>query len=226
MRDGTRWTLMGSPLPGRLVYDLLYRIGGARSRRGWDKGVGPELVRLVESGRVTPVTLPPGRAIDLGCGTGANVLFLSEQGFHAVGVDFSPVAVEQATRAARRRGLADRSRFVVGDVTAQRIRGVDGPFDLVVAYNTLQDLRGQDRSAMAATIRRLSRPGSVLVLWCYYGTQRELPLISYRGPSRLAPFVVTPGEEVALFGHDFDIERLDDPAPRSGAACFVLTYQP
>lgn len=213
-------------MPGRHTYDLLYRIGGARWRRGWDKGVGPELVHLVESGRLTPATLPPGRAIDLGCGSGANVLFLTEHGFDVVGVDFSPVAVEQATRASRRYGVADRARFVVGDVTAQRIPGVDGPFDLVVAYNTLQDLRGHARTAMAATVRRLSRPGSVLVLWCYYGAQRELPLISYRGPSRLAPFVVTPGEEVALFGTDFDIERLDDPSLRSGTACFVLTHQP
>jgi cyclopropane fatty-acyl-phospholipid synthase-like methyltransferase len=170
--------------------------------------------------------LPPGRAIDLGCGSGANVLFLAEHGFEAIGVDFSSVAVEQAERAGRRNGLADRARFVVGDVTAQRIPSVDGPFDLVVAYNTVQDLRMHDRPAMAATIRRLTRPGSVVVLWCYYGTLRDLPLVSYRGPSRLAPFVVVPGEERELFGSDFDIERLDSPAPETGKACFLLTRRP
>jgi SAM-dependent methyltransferase len=210
-------------VPGRYTYDLFYRIGGARWRRGWDKGVGPELVRLVESRRLTPSRLAPGRAVDLGCGTGANVLFLAENGFDAVGVDFSPVAVEQAQRAARRHGLADRARFVVGDVTAHGIPGADGPFDLVVAYNTLQDLRGHARTAMAATIRRLSRPGSVVVLWCYYGNLRDLPLVSYKGPSRLAPFVVTPGEEKELFGSNFDIERLDSPAAETGTACFLLT---
>ncbi len=213
-------------MPGRWTYDLLYRIGAARRSHGWDKGLGPELEDLVESGRLTPSTLPPGRALDLGCGTGANVLFLADHGFNAVGVDFSRVAVERAKQEAHRRGLAERARFVVGDVTAERIPGADGPFDLVVAYNTLQDLRGPARPAMAATIRRLCRPGSVVVLWCYYGSRRELPLVSYRGPSRLAPFVVTPGEEVALFGTDFDIERLDDASLRSGTACFVLTYQP
>lgn len=213
-------------MPGRRTYDLLYRIGAARWQRGWDKGVGPELVGLVESGRLTPSTLPPGRAVDLGCGTGGNALFLAEHGFDAVGVDFSRVAVEQAQRAAERLGLADRARFVVGDVTAERSPGADGPFDLVVAYNTLQDLWGRARPAMAATVRRLSRPGTVVVLWCYYGTKRELPLVSFRGPSWVAPFVVTPGEEVALFGDDFAMERLDEPAPETGTACFLLTRRP
>lgn len=213
-------------MPGRRTYDLLYRIGAARWQRGWDKGVGPELVGLVESGRLTPSTLPPGRAVDLGCGTGGNALFLAEHGFDAVGVDFSRVAVEQAQRVAERLGLADRARFVVGDVTAERSPGADGPFDLVVAYNTLQDLWGRARPAMAATVRRLSRPGTVVVLWCYYGTKRELPLVSFRGPSWVAPFVVTPGEEVALFGDDFAMERLDEPAPETGTACFLLTRRP
>jgi SAM-dependent methyltransferase len=213
-------------MPGRYTYDLLYRLGAARWRRGWDRGVGPELRSLVDAGRFTPATLPPGRAVDLGCGTGANVLFLAEHGFDAVGVDFSRVAVEKASDAARRHNLTDRARFVVGDVTAEVIPGAEGPFDLVVAYNTLQDLRKPARPAMAATIRRLSRPGSVVVLWCYYGALRELPLVSYRGPSRLAPFMVTPGEENELFERDFRIERLGNPAPQSGTACFVLTRRP
>lgn len=213
-------------MPGRWTYDLLYRIGAARWQRGWDRGVGPELLDLVESGRITPSTLPPGRAVDLGCGTGANVLFLAERGFDAIGVDFSSVAVDQAEREARRRGLTGRARFVVGNVTAERIPGAEGSFDLVVAYNTLQDLAESSRPALAATVRRLSRPGSVVVLWCYYGSRHDLPLLSYRGPSRLAPFVVTPGEEVELFGSSFDIERLDSPGPETRKACFLLTRRP
>jgi SAM-dependent methyltransferase len=213
-------------MPGERMYNLLYRIGASRWRRGWDWGVGSELRALVDSGRVTPSTQPPGRAIDLGCGAGANVLFLAQHGFDAVGVDFSKVAVEQATGSARRLGLSDRARFVVGDVTAERIPGVDGPFDVLVAYNTLQDIERSARPAMAATIRRLTRPGATIVLWCYYQDPNTLPLVSYRGPSRLAPFVVTPGEEVALFGRDFDIERLESPSPKPGTACFFLIRRP
>jgi SAM-dependent methyltransferase len=209
-------------MPSRRVYELLYRIGAAGWSRGWDTGVGPELAELVTSGRLTPETVPPGRAVDLGCGTGANVVFLAQSGFDAVGVDFSRAAVERATKAAAVRG-ADRARFVVGDVTAESMPGAEGPFDLVVAYNTLQDLVGEARVAMAETIRRLSRPGGVVVLWCYYQTKASLRPISFRGPSRLAPFVVEPGEERALFADAFEIERLQAPEPSSGKACFLLT---
>jgi SAM-dependent methyltransferase len=210
-------------VPGRLTYDLLYRAGGASAARGWDRGAGPELVDLLVSGRVTPGALPHGRAVDLGCGTGGNVMFLAAHGFDAVGVDFSGPAIAMASEQAAGRDLAERARFVRGDVTADQIIGAEGPFDLVVVYNTLQDLRGRARRSLARTIHRLVRPGGQVVLWCYYAEPRDLPIYSFRGASRLLPFVVSPGEEVTLFGEAFDIERLPEPGPASGSACFLLT---
>jgi SAM-dependent methyltransferase len=210
-------------MPGRWAYDLLYRIGAAKRWRGWDKGTGPELVELLESGRITSESLAPARAIDLGCGTGANVLFLAEQGFQGLGVDFSPVAVTKARQAAEARGLADRARFVVGDLTAPNIDGLDGLYDLVIVYNTLQDLVGSARVHLADTVRRLTRPGSLVLLWCWYKALEELPFISLRGPSRLLPLVVAPGEEEDLFGEAFDIERLPRPEPGTDRACFLLS---
>jgi SAM-dependent methyltransferase len=210
-------------VPGRVTYDLLYRAGVAGASRGWDRGPGPELVDLVGSGRITPDVLRPGRAVDLGCGTGSNVMFLAAHGFDAVGVDFSKAAIAMASEEAVALSVADRARFVFGEVTADEIPGAGGPFDLVVVYNTLQDLRGRARFALARTIHRLVRPGGKVVLWCYYADPRDLPLYSFRGPSRLLPFVVRPGEEVALFGGAFDIEWLPEPRPTSGAACFLMT---
>jgi SAM-dependent methyltransferase len=211
-------------VPGRLTYDLLYRTGAADAARGWDRGAGSELVELVVSGRVTPnMQAPPGRAVDLGCGTGANVLFLAAHGFDALGVDFSKAAIEMASDEAAARSLGERARFACGDVTSDEISGAEGPFDLVVVYNTLQDLRGRARMALVRTIHRLVRPGGQVVLWCYYADTRDLPLYSFRGPSRLLPFVVRPGEERASFGEAFDIERLPAPEPASGAACFLMT---
>jgi SAM-dependent methyltransferase len=210
-------------MPGRWAYDVLYRIGAAKRWRGWDKGIGPELVELVESGRITRESLAPGRAIDLGCGTGANILFLAERGFQGLGVDFSPVAVTKARQAAEARGLSDRARFVVADLTAPSIDGADGPYDLVVVYNTLQDLIGSARAHLAGAVHRLTRPGSLVLLWCWYKVPAELPFISLRGPSRLLPLVVAPGEEEQLFGQAFHIERLPRPEPDSDRACFLLS---
>ncbi len=196
----------------RWAYELMYRVGAP-----WEGPARAELVGLVESGRLTP-----GRAIDLGCGSGANAIFLAEHGFAVTGVDFSRVALDKARRAAAPSPARDRVTFVEGDLTAERIPGVEGPFDLVVDYGTLDDLRGDNRSAMARLMTSLTAEGGTCLLWCFYARLEELPFISFKGASRMAPPIV-PGEETALFGGAFEIERLPEPPEGSRAACFLMT---
>src|SRR5262245_52621837 len=65
----------------------------------WDTGIpDPMLVEVIES-RV----IPPGCTLEVGCGTGTNAIYLAQQGFDVVGVDISPVAVENARAKARGR---------------------------------------------------------------------------------------------------------------------------
>jgi SAM-dependent methyltransferase len=206
-------------MPGRTVYDLLYRVGAARWKRGWDSDAGPELVRLVEDGTLSPDRLGGDRAIDLGCGSGANVLYLAGHGFDAMGVDFSAVAVRQARERASALGLSGAA-FVEGDVT-RPVDGVEGPFDLIVLYNVLQDLDAAGRAAAVELARTLARTGSRVLAWCWYAPKASLPLVSYKGPSRLAPFVIEPGEERELF-EGFQVER-PQPQPGPRKALFLLT---
>ncbi|MFV0453115.1 MAG: class I SAM-dependent methyltransferase [Propioniciclava sp.] len=78
----------------------------------------------VWSGRVNPVLaaivaeLPPGRALDLGCGEGGDAVWLAEHGWTAVGVDLSPTAVERGRREARARGLSEEVTLVAADLEA------------------------------------------------------------------------------------------------------------
>jgi SAM-dependent methyltransferase len=201
----------------RAIYNLLYRVGAP-----WDGPPRPELVALVESGALTPARLAPGRAIDLGCGTGANVRYLARHGFEATGVDFSSVAL----RAARTRAMAEEARgsihFLEGDLTAGEIVGITGPFDLLVDSGTLDDLDPAGRRAMAGLIANLARPGAAFLFWCFWGPRSDLPRISLSGPSRSVPHI-EPGEETALFGDDFSIERLATPDPATRTACFLMT---
>lgn len=203
-------------MPQPWIYNLIYRFGAP-----WEGGPRPELVALVESGRLSLERLSPGRAVDLGCGSGANTLYLAERGFEAVGVDFSKTALRKARRAASERELGGRVRFLRGDLTANEIPGAEGPFDLLIDYGTLDDLKDEARRAMAATVVRLSRPGSMFLLWCFYARASDLPLISFSGASKLAP-AIAPGEERELFGEAFDIERLLEPPDGSRAACFLM----
>jgi SAM-dependent methyltransferase len=197
------------------LYDWMYRRGAP-----WEIGPRSELVELVEAGTLSATALP--RAIDLGCGSGANALFLAEHGFDVTGVDFSSVALAKARQAADEADLSERCRFVEGDLTAASIPGVDGPFDLLVDYGTLDDLRGAARLAMAATITRLSHDASRFLLWCFQAERAALPWFSFSGPSRVYPGLA-PDEQDRLFGDTFAIERLPDPPPDTHCACYLLS---
>ena len=195
------------------MYDLLYRFGAP-----WEGGPRSELVSLVESRRLDPAKLP--RAIDLGCGSGANSVFLAEHGFDVTGVDFSPVALSKARALATEHAVT--VTFVQSDLTAGHIPGADGPFDLQVDYGTLDDLKGARRDAMAATIIRLAHPGATFLLWCFCAEPADLPLISFNGPSRLSG-ALTEREIARMFEKNFSIERLPGPPRGSLFGCFLLT---
>ncbi|HVC24662.1 MAG TPA: class I SAM-dependent methyltransferase [Acidimicrobiales bacterium] len=59
-------------------------------------------------------TLAPGRALDLGCGTGRNAIWLAGRGWRVTGVDASTVGLSQARERAHRAGLD--LELVNGDV--------------------------------------------------------------------------------------------------------------
>lgn len=194
------------------AYDWMYRIWAP-----WDSvGVRRGLRTLVESGAVHPGAYP--RTIDLGCGTGANVVYLAKQGFESHGVDFSEVAIAKARRRAEEAGV--EANLVVGDLTAPSIDGIEGPYDFLIDFGTLDDLRGEAREKMAATITRLSRPGSRYLEYCFYGATEELPRFSFKGTSRFSH--IAPGELDELFGGSWDIEKLSEDAEWR-VATFLLT---
>lgn len=62
--------------------------------------------------------LTPGRALDLGCGEGADAIWLAQQGWAVTGIDISPTAVERARAAATEQGLdASSVRFDAADLS-------------------------------------------------------------------------------------------------------------
>jgi SAM-dependent methyltransferase len=149
------------------LYDTMYRFGAP-----WDGvGVREDLIELIKSGLVDPDRYP--RSIDLGCGTGANVVYLAEQGFDSHGVDYSRIAIDKARARAADAGVD--VGLVVGDLTARSLPGLEGSFDFLVDFGTLDDLRGRDRVAMARLATDLARPGACFLEWCFYGETATLP---------------------------------------------------
>ncbi|WAB84786.1 class I SAM-dependent methyltransferase [Microcella daejeonensis] len=130
----------------------------------WDARYGA--VDRLWSGRANPVLvaeaaeLPPGRALDAGCGEGDDALWLAERGWTVLGVDLSSVAVARATAEAARLGLAPRASF------AQRDLSVDPPavgaFDLVSAQHL--HVLPEHRGAIYGGLARAVRPGGTLLM--------------------------------------------------------------
>src|SRR2546422_7056957 len=74
----------------------------------WDIGRSqPAIMRLAETGQIT------GLVLDIGCGTGENVLYLAEHGFVAAGIDRAPPAIRKGRGQTQRGGL--QARFELAD---------------------------------------------------------------------------------------------------------------
>ncbi|NOZ06229.1 MAG: class I SAM-dependent methyltransferase [Chloroflexi bacterium] len=126
----------------------------------WDTGVTPpEVTRRIESGEI-----PPGRALDLGCGTGTNAIYLAQHGFQVVGIDFVPRAIEQARQKAAQAGVD--VAFHVGDVSDISFLG-DVQFDLVLDIGCFHSITESSRPAYARGLGEHTRPGARYLLYAF-----------------------------------------------------------
>jgi SAM-dependent methyltransferase len=127
----------------------------ARGFVPWDTGLpDPMLIELVNSG-----SLPTGRALDVGCGTGTNAIWLAQHGYDALGVDLAPLAIEQAV-AKLPAGVA--CRFATLDFLAAAPAG--GPFDLVFDRGCFHTFDADsERDAFAARVASVLAPGGAWV---------------------------------------------------------------
>jgi SAM-dependent methyltransferase len=58
---------------------------------------------LINTVEQTPIA--PGRTLDIGCGTGNNTIWLQQQGFAAIGIDRTEMAINKAREKAREAGV-------------------------------------------------------------------------------------------------------------------------
>lgn len=162
-----------------------------------------------EFGHISFVTLPqlqrfagelrlePGATlVDLGCGRGGPALWVArETGTRLIGVDFSPVAIEQARARAAEMGLGGRAEFVVGTFAETGLDSASA--DGATSEDALQ--YAPDKRAAFAEAARILRPGARLVFTAF-----ELE------PERVAGLPV------------FGVDPVDDFRPVLSAAGFAV----
>jgi SAM-dependent methyltransferase len=125
----------------------------------WDDEMPPpEIVALAEK-------LPPGRALDLGCGYGRSSIYLAQRGWRVDGVDFIPLAIAGAISRAERMGMLDKIEFHMGRVT--NLGFLDEPFDLAIDVGCMHALDGSDLVRYRDGVQRLLKPGGQYVLFAH-----------------------------------------------------------
>lgn len=124
----------------------------------WDTGETPvELYDFIQQH-------PPGRVIDLGCGTGTNLLTLGQAGWLVTGVDFAIKAVSEARRKLAKAGIHGEVR--PGDVS--RLEVVQGEYDLVLDIGCYHGLTGPMRASYRKNLDTILKPGGSYLLYAHW----------------------------------------------------------
>ena len=167
----------------------------------WKQGVNPELVRVVENGRVKPC-----RAVELGCSSGRNVVFLAKYGFNVTGIEKSPTALDLSRKRLKMAGVS--ATLLQDDITD--LKNNHEAYDLLVDIGQMHDLPEKDRDCYVKTVLSLTRPGSQFFLYChewrlYWWERLTINILSNFG---FGAITFEPGEVESLFSPYFNIAKV------------------
>lgn len=155
----------------------------------WDIGrPQKEIMRLAEAGEIQ------GSVLDVGCGTGENVLYLAGLGYEAWGIDGAAAAIEKAKAKAAQRGL--KANFLVAD--ALDLQRLGRTFDTVIDTGLFHVFSDEERPLFADSLATVLRPGGTYYMLCF----------SEREPGSWGPRRVTQAEIRATFSQGWRINAI------------------
>jgi SAM-dependent methyltransferase len=139
----------------RISFDLWYC-----RRPPWDTNIVPPEVEIFIRDH------PPGRLLDLGCGTGTSSLAFASRGWAVTGVDFSWRAIRHAKKKARLKNLL--IDFRVADVTHLPNALLTNANDLVLDVGCFHGLSPSGQAAYLVQLMRLLAPSATLLLYGFF----------------------------------------------------------
>ena len=127
------------------------------SKPPWDTNqVPPELLIFINSNN-------PGRALDLGCGTGTNVIALAKGGWDATGIDYIYKAIRVARKKAVESGVT--AKFLRMDVT--KLHKLKDQFDLILDMGCYHSLDSNGMQKYRKGLKNLLAPDGTFLLYSF-----------------------------------------------------------
>jgi len=164
------------------------------SKPRWDKGVpAPELIRYISG-------VTPGNSIDLGCGTGTNLLYLAEKGWTITGLDYAPLAIFKAKRKLKKY----QKKLLVADVTKLDAIDLPGPYDLGLDMGCFHNLSGTGRERYVEGLEKWIRSNGVFMVYAFQ-------------PSDSLDKGITKADMIAYFNTSFDLINYEQGQGRPSA---------
>jgi SAM-dependent methyltransferase len=182
-----------------IPYRLMYWLGFAP----WERRNVPELWRPLFEG---PDALEPGRALDIGCGSGRDAVHLAGRGWQVTAVEFVDKALARAKQRAAEAGV--EVRWVRGDVGELGRLGLEPGYTLLYDFGCIQGLSDSARRGAAAGLTELAPPGARLLFLAFKAGRR---IMLPRGMDR-QPLVALLGNGWAL-QHAESVVTEDMPPP-------------
>jgi cyclopropane fatty-acyl-phospholipid synthase-like methyltransferase len=136
--------------------------------------------------------------LDLGCGKGQECVSLALKGWHVIGVDFIPLAIQQAKRAAAEANVLDRTTFVSGDVSdlpALNLPAIQFAYDI----GCFHLLDSKQVMGYLAGVSKVLISGGLFLLNAFTPRQQGRKMVGY-----------TEEEIKELFCTTFDLEKVSD----------------
>lgn len=152
-------------MPTAGQYRLMYRLGFTP----WDTGKVP--AELDALGAATTASAP-GRALEIGCGTGTNAVHLAQQGWDVTAVDSAPKALANARRRAQLAGV--KIDWREQDV-AKLSDGLTPGYGLIYDIGCFHTLPDPIRDQWAHGVTTLAAPGAVLLVCGFPPGHRAQP---------------------------------------------------
>ncbi len=182
------------------VFARLYRRTPSVESLPWHRELPPPLLERVVAHRTTR-----RRALDLGCGQGVYAVYLAQQGFSVVGIDFVPAAVTAARTRAEQASV--EVELVQCDVIEYEALS---PFDVVLDSGCLHHLPKGNAAAYRKRLDEWLAPGGDYVL--VHFVHRPRVLWVPKGPRHM-----TRDEAIAFFAplelQAYDETQFDVPLP-------------